>query len=83
MRILLGIVVMIVGVLMVKHVEVVADALGPSAFAQKYFGGGGSDSFYKLLGFGVIILGMLITTGLFGEILLLLLVPLFRGFAPQ
>ncbi len=82
MRIILGIVVMIVGVLMVKHVEVVAEAMGPSAFAQKYLGGG-SDSFYKFLGVVVIIIGMLITTGLFGDILLALLVPLFRGFAPQ
>ncbi len=81
MRIIIGFLIIAFGVLIIRYVDRVTDLVGFSAFGQKYFGG--SDSFYKFVGFVVIIIGMLITTGLIESILLSVLGPLFRGFLKQ
>ncbi len=78
MRIIIGLAIIASGVLMIRHVDRVTDALGWSAFGNKFFGS--SETYYKFLGFIVILIGMLITTGLIGSILLWLLGPLMGGF---
>lgn len=61
-RVPLGIFVMIVGFLMVQKTDVVLEWFGEVPFAEEKMGPGMSRTFYKLLGVGVVIIGMAITT---------------------
>jgi len=69
LRIPLGLLVMFIGFLMVKKTLVVLSWFGRVPFAEEKFGSGGSYFFYKLLGVGVVFLGIFIATNVISGIL--------------
>ncbi len=68
-RVLLGLLVIAVGFFMVWKTVVFQDFFGANAWAERKFGPGGTNTFYKLLGVLVAFLGMLIATNLISEVL--------------
>ena len=66
---LLGIAVMVVGFLIVWKTDALYEWLGVSDFAERKFGPGGSRFFYKLIGIGVVFVGIFIATNLINSIL--------------
>ncbi|HBL39994.1 TPA: hypothetical protein DDZ10_05020 [Candidatus Uhrbacteria bacterium] len=68
-RVLLGLLVIIVGFFMVWKTVVFQDFFGVNAWAERKFGSGGTNTFYKLLGVLVAFLGMLIATNLISEVM--------------
>lgn len=69
-RIPLGIIVIIVGYLIVAKTETIFSWFGQNAFAEKVFGFGGTRLFYKLIGIGIIFIGMFIVTNLISDMLI-------------
>ncbi len=53
---------------MVWKTQIMLDTVGPIEWAEKNFGGGGSRLFYKLLGTLIIVIGFLVITNLFNDI---------------
>lgn len=64
-RIILGLVIGFVGFLFVWKTDVFYSMLGPVPWADRTFGGGGTRTFYKLLGVAIIIIGTMVATNLF------------------
>ncbi len=64
-RILLGMVIGFVGFCFVWKTRFFYELLGSVPWADRTFGGGGTTTFYKLLGVGIIIIGVMIMTNLF------------------
>ncbi|MFA6522402.1 MAG: hypothetical protein WCT24_02310 [Patescibacteria group bacterium] len=64
-QILLGIFISAIGILMVWKTSWAIEMIGMNAWAERTFGGGGTRTFYKLMGVLVIIVGFIITTDLF------------------
>jgi len=67
-RILIGILVSIGGFIIVWKTQIMLDTVGPIEWAEKNLGGGGSRLFYKLLGTLIIVIGFMVITNLFDEI---------------
>lgn len=67
-RILIGTAVSALGLLMVFKTQWVLALVGRIYFAEKFFGGGGSRLFFKLLGIVIILIGFLTITNLFDEV---------------
>lgn len=63
LRILLGIIMSGVGYTMVRYTDFYMSMIGRIAFAERNFTGG-SRFFYKLVGLGVILMGIIVTTNL-------------------
>lgn len=68
-RILLGMVITFVGFLFVWKTEAFYRMLGSVSWADRTFGGGGTRTFYKLLGLAIIIIGVMVMTNLFEMII--------------
>lgn len=68
MRILIGILVSLGGIIIVWKTQIMMDTVGPIEWAEKTFGGGGSRLFYKLFGIFVILIGFMVITNLFNDI---------------
>ncbi len=68
------------GVALLVYTEPIKRFTGPMKFAEQHFGGGGTYTFYKILGLGMIIFTFLWLTGGIESCL-----PsfLFGGVAPQ
>lgn len=75
---IIGLLVIGVGALMVIKSEGFLGTFGMIPWAESNLSGG-SLSFYKLLGIVFVVGGILGVTGLFGDLMLWLLSPLFRG----
>lgn len=69
-RILIGIFIVIVGALITTKANWIYENLGGVAWAEEHLGTeGGSRLFYKLLGILICILGFLVTSGLWYDLL--------------
>ena len=68
-RILLGIAVMAAGFLMVWKTVIFQKWVGRIPWAEQKFGGGGTNTFLKLLGAAIIFIGIMIATNIISEIL--------------
>lgn len=64
-RILIGFAITVLGVLFVWKTDAFYSMLGSVEWADRTFGGGGSRTFYKLLGVGILIVGVMVMTNLF------------------
>jgi hypothetical protein len=60
---------MVIGYFMVAKSEKVFEWFGENAFAEKYFGYGGSRFFYKLIGLIVVFVGIFVATNIISDIL--------------
>jgi len=67
-RILIGIAVSIGGFIIVWKTQIMLDTVGPIEWAERNLGGGGSRLFYKLLGTLIIVIGFMVITNLFNDI---------------
>ncbi len=67
-RIFLGLLIIAVGFFMSWKTEFFYDILGPVDWADRTIGGGGSRVFYKLVGVAIIVLGCIVATNLFEEL---------------
>ncbi|MFA5947124.1 MAG: hypothetical protein WC813_03805 [Patescibacteria group bacterium] len=67
-RILIGIAVALAGCLIVWKTQIMLDSVGPIEWAERNLGGGGSRLFYKLLGVVIILIGFMVITNLFNDI---------------
>ena len=67
-RIIVGLLVIALGVLMVYKTGWFLSMIGRIPFAEKLFGGGGTRTFYKLSGVFIAIIGIVVATNLFDEI---------------
>lgn len=67
LRLIIGIALCVVGFYFVRKPEVPLDLIGPIEFAEKVMTGGGSRSFYKLIGILIILVGFLAITNLHGK----------------
>ncbi len=68
-RILIGLAITALGVSMSFKTQWYMRILGRLPFAEKYMGGGGTRLFYKLFGVVVALLGLMITTDLFDNMM--------------
>ena len=68
-RIVQGLILIVVGALITIYSEKIFNAFGYLPFAEKWFGGGGTRLFYKLLGILVAFFGGLVMTNLTGPFL--------------
>lgn len=64
-RILIGFAITFLGFLFVWKTDVFYSMLGSVPWADRTFGGGGTRTFYKLLGLAIIIIGVMVMTNLF------------------
>ena len=64
-RILIGFAIMFLGILFVWKTDIFYSMLGSVPWADRTFGGGGTRTFYKLFGVGIIIIGVMVMTNLF------------------
>jgi len=84
MHILFGLIIIVVGALMVIKSEAMLNAFGRISFFERHLGTeGGSRLGYKLIGFIIIFIGLLIMTNMIGGFLEWLLSPLLRYSRPQ
>jgi hypothetical protein len=67
-RILIGIGISALGFLIVWKTQIMLDSVGPIEWAERNLGGGGSRLFYKLLGTVIILIGFMVITNLFNDI---------------
>ena len=68
-RILIGLAISFLGVLFVWKTDIFYSMLGSVEWADRTFGGGGTRTFYKLMGVGILLIGVMVMTNLF-EILI-------------
>jgi hypothetical protein len=78
-QIIVGLGIAAVGFSMSAKTEWVLRWMGRNWWAEKTFGPGGSRTFYKLVGLGVSILGIIIATDLFDRIVGGFITSVFGG----
>ena len=78
MYILYGLVVTALGFLIVYKSEWFLNNFGRISFFENHLGGGGTRLGYKLIGIGVMIIGMMIMTGMISGFLGWILSPLIK-----
>jgi hypothetical protein len=82
-RVIFGIVGIAIGfVLVFKARRIVERITGPLAFAEKYFGGGGTYNFYRTLGLVIMVVSLLIIFGI-GQFIYDSIVQGLSGTVPQ
>ena len=80
MSIILGLIMVAVGFLLTWKTEWLVDNFGHLTWAEEHLGSdGGTRLFYKLLGILIILVGFGTLTGLFQDLLVVSLSPLFSG----
>jgi len=67
-RIILGIVVMLIGFFMVWKTVAVQRWTGMIQWAEEKLGSGGTNTFLKFLGVGIIFIGILIATNIISDV---------------
>ena len=67
-RIIIGLVIGFVGFMMVWKTSSFQTWTGRVYWAEEKFGGGGTNTFLKLIGFLVVVLGVFVMTGIFNDI---------------
>ncbi len=80
MRIIGFLLLELFGFLFLLQTDNVVGFTGRVSWAERNLGGAGTHTLYKLIGVGLIILGMLWITGLFDLLFRGLLVSVFGGF---
>ena len=78
-RILVGLLFAALGVLILKYTYPLKNAFGSWGWAERYLGNGGTYSAWKLIGIGLMILGVLWATGTLGGLLAGTLGQFFAG----
>lgn len=68
-RILIGLALIALGGMMVWKTPWALEMVGRVDFAERWFGGGGTRIFFKLLGTAIIIIGFIFITNLFEYII--------------
>ncbi|MBI1908047.1 hypothetical protein HYS28_01345 [Candidatus Uhrbacteria bacterium] len=66
-RILIGFAISALGFLLAWKTEWFLNIIGYVDWAERWFGGGGTRLFYKLLGTAIIIIGFMVITDLFNS----------------
>jgi hypothetical protein len=80
MNIVLGLIMAAVGFLLVWKTEWLVQNFGHIDWAEQHLGSdGGTRLFWKLIGILIILIGFGTLTGIFQDILVISLSPLFRG----
>ena len=69
LRVPLGLIVMVVGLLIVWKTEIVFSWIGPIGWAERKMGQGQTRMFLKLIGVGVVFVGIFIVTNIISDIL--------------
>ncbi len=78
-RIILGVVIAAIGFFITWRTLSIMDLVGRSYWAEtKFATWGGTIALYKLIGFGIIIIGLIIITNLHVSFLLFITGPLFN-----
>lgn len=78
-RILIGIVVIVIGMSMLYKTGWYLSIMGRSIWAERNIGEGGTRSLYKLVGVGIVLIGVIILTDLWDRIVGNFIINLF-GF---
>lgn len=79
MRILIGVVLLVAGILLVVFSQKIYENFGPNRWAEEKLGGGGTVSLLRIVGAILILLGLFIWVGLFDLIFGGALRTLFGG----
>ncbi len=80
MHIVVGLIMVAVGFLLVWKTEWLVENFGHVDWAEQHLGSdGGTRLFWKLIGILIILIGFGTLTGIFQDILVITLSPLFRG----
>ena len=66
-RIISGIIIAFIGFMMIWKTTAFQGWTGRIYWAEEKFGGGGTNTFLKLLGFLVVVLGIFVITGIFND----------------
>ncbi len=66
MRYFVSIIMLLVGFVFVWKTDFVVNTVGHFSWAERHLGGAGTFTFYKLLGVGLLLFGMLLITGIAG-----------------
>jgi hypothetical protein len=69
MRILLGLLGIIIGLLLIKYREPIYRFSGKFGFAEKYFGSGGTLSFYLVFGSFLVVISIVYASGFLENII--------------
>lgn len=69
MKFLIFLVLLTIGMLMILKTEALLRFTGEIGWAERHLGGAGTFTLYKLIGLGIIIIGMMYVTGLFEKTL--------------
>lgn len=80
MRILIGVVLLVAGLLTVIFSQKIYDGFGPIKFAEEKLGGGGTVSLLRIVGAVLILLGLFIWVGLFDIIFGGIFRTIFGGY---
>jgi len=84
MNIIIGLIIIAVGFLIVVKSEAILNTFGRIGFFERHLGAeGGSRLGYKLVGFLIIFIGMLVMTDLIGGFLGWVLSPLLKYTRPM
>ena len=75
-RILIGLAIAALGLAMTLKTQWFLSMIGRIQFAEKYCGGGGTRFFYKLLGVGITLIGLIVITDLWENFITWVLSPL-------
>lgn len=70
MKYFIGIAVIALGIMMTIKSDSFVSAFGRSAWAEEHLGGGGTYTFYKLLGIAFVFLSLMGMTGIIEKIML-------------
>lgn len=81
MKYFIGIAAIAVGVVMVIKTAWFVENFGRSEWAEQHLGGGGTYTFYKLLGITIIFISMMGMTGFLGSFIINTFGKLFGGLA--
>ncbi|MFO0704661.1 MAG: hypothetical protein U0517_01635 [Candidatus Andersenbacteria bacterium] len=65
MRILIGVILLVAGILLVIFSQKIYENFGPNRWAEEKLGGGGTVSLLRIVGAILILLGLFIWVGLF------------------
>ena len=83
MHIILGLILIAIGALIAIKSEAMLNVFGRIAFFEQHLGTSGGTRFgYKLIGFFVIFIGMLVLTNMIGGFILWVLSPLLKHMTP-
>jgi hypothetical protein len=81
-QIILGLLIIAAGVMILKYNYQIANSI-PMTFADRYMGGGGSYSLWKVAAILIILIGFSVLFGIYDNILGWIVSPLTNAVSPQ